>query len=209
MRSTVGLRSPNSVLFLLSLLVHLRSKIFGTLSSVYSYFTEPYSIVVFGALDGGKETLMHLMTNNEAKFVLPTDGNNQRIFRWKNFKIIIWDMFYTNQAYFRYTYPSYLPESPAAAILVIDASDPECFSITRKTFHELCACEQLRETPVLVFANKCDLHGCMTVEKIYEGLDLVSLGKQGRRSAVFRCSATTGFGVEDGMKWLYGQMPQA
>jgi signal recognition particle receptor subunit beta len=132
---------------------------------------------------------------------------------------------------FKYTWPDYLPSSPHAAILVIDASSPETFSNTRKVLHDLCAHEvcshwqlcsnftsdrtqALSRCPVLVFANKCDRPNCLTVEKIYEGLNLAPLGQLGRKSAVvrpahgsfqilrlpthrisqFRCSATHRFG---------------
>ena len=85
---------------------------------------------------------------------------------------------------------------------MIDASDAGTFSNTRKVLHELCAHQvrsngissifvsdrnqALSRCPVLVFANKSDIPNCMTVEKIYEGLNLAPLGQLGRKSAVVR-----------------------
>jgi hypothetical protein len=40
---------------------------------------------------------------------------------------------------FKYTWPNYLPSAPHAAILVIDASNAETFSNTRKVLHDICA----------------------------------------------------------------------
>lgn len=109
---------------------------------------------------------------------------------------------------FKYTWPDYLPSSPHAAILVIDASDAGTFSNTRKVLHEICAhqvCtkqhlysilasdrnQALSRCPVLVFVNKSDKPNCMTVEKVYEGLNLAPLGLLGRKSAVVRFKLAT------------------
>lgn len=46
--------------------------------------------------------------------------------------------------------------------------------------------QALSRCPVLVFANKSDMPNCMTVERIYEGLNLAPLGQLGRKSAVVR-----------------------
>lgn len=40
---------------------------------------------------------------------------------------------------FKYTWPDYLPSAPHAAILVIDASNAQAFSNTRKVLHDICA----------------------------------------------------------------------
>ncbi|KAF8588516.1 P-loop containing nucleoside triphosphate hydrolase protein [Ramaria rubella] len=152
-------------------------------------------IVVFGVNGAGKKEIFTNITAREARLVLPTGGNNQSVYRYqKNYRFILWDLYYLEGSIFKYTWQDYLPRSPHAAILVIDASNPEAFSNTRRVLHDICAHEALSQCPVLVFANKSDLPNCMTVEKIYAGLDLAPLGQQGRKSAVFRCSAVEQFG---------------
>jgi len=166
-------------------------------------------IVVFGVNGTGKKEIFTSITAREGKLVLPTDGNNQIIYRYKNYRFILWDLYYLEDTIFKYTWPDYLPSSPHAAILVIDASNAETFSNTRKVLHDICAHKALAQCPVLVFANKSDLPNCMTVEKIHAGLNLAPLGQQGRRSAVFRCSATRKWGIHQGMEWLVDSLQQA
>ncbi|KAF8508758.1 ADP-ribosylation factor family-domain-containing protein [Gautieria morchelliformis] len=160
-------------------------------------------IVVFGVNCAGKKSIFTSITAREGRLVLPTDGYNQSIYLYqKKYRFILWDLYYMEGTIFKYTWPDYLPSSPHAAILVIDASNPETFSNTRKVLHELCAHQALSRCPVLVFANKSDVPNCMTVEKVHAGLNLSSLGQLGRKSAVFRCSVTQRFGIHQGMEWL-------
>ena len=66
---------------------------------------------------------------------------------------------------------------------------------------------QLRQVPIVVFANKQDMEGAATGQKISEVLDLPLLGKD--RCAIFETSAITGQGIPDGMKWLGNAIHQS
>ena len=55
--------------------------------------------------------------------------------------------------------------------------------------------------PILFFANKEDLPHAHPVEKVAEALELDNL-KEDRRWHIQSCDATTGKGVDEGIKWL-------
>jgi signal recognition particle receptor subunit beta len=66
--------------------------------------------------------------------------------------------------------------------------------------HGLLDNEQLQDAVLLVFANKHDLGGAMTVSEVSETLKLNQL--RGRRWYIQGCSANRGEGLQEGMEWL-------
>ena len=61
--------------------------------------------------------------------------------------------------------------------------------------------DRLRESPLLVLANKQDLPGAASPAEITERLDLYKM-RTGRDWYVQRTSAVTGEGLVDGLSWL-------
>ena len=60
--------------------------------------------------------------------------------------------------------------------------------------------EELKNSPVVIFANKQDLEGKMAPEEISDILKLSSIVE--RDWAIFKTSAITGEGLKDAMTWL-------
>jgi len=60
--------------------------------------------------------------------------------------------------------------------------------------------ERLAGATLLVFANKQDLAGSMTLEEIRDALDLQSIVSH--RWQIHSCSAYTGVGLQEGMDWV-------
>jgi ADP-ribosylation factor-like protein 1 len=60
--------------------------------------------------------------------------------------------------------------------------------------------EELKDTVLLIFANKQDLPTALSAEQLTEQLDLTSL--KSRTWAIFRCSAVKGEGLKEGFDWL-------
>jgi ADP-ribosylation factor-like protein 1 len=59
--------------------------------------------------------------------------------------------------------------------------------------------DELRGTPLLVFANKQDLPGALSDAQISEGLGLPTL--KNRQWAIFKASAIKGVGLYEGLDW--------
>ena len=62
--------------------------------------------------------------------------------------------------------------------------------------------EELKDTCLLVFANKQDMANAMTPTEISEGLGLTAL--KGRQWQIFKTSAIKGEGLTEGLDW-YGR----
>jgi signal recognition particle receptor subunit beta len=64
--------------------------------------------------------------------------------------------------------------------------------------------EDLKNVPLLVFANKQDLTFALSAQEIAEKLALDSL--KDRKWSIFACSALTKEGIQEGMEWLVGNL---
>jgi signal recognition particle receptor subunit beta len=62
--------------------------------------------------------------------------------------------------------------------------------------------DKFTQTPVLVFANKQDLAGAMSVSEITEKLLSTTFRETNRHWIVQPCVAKKGVGVFEGMSWL-------
>lgn len=60
--------------------------------------------------------------------------------------------------------------------------------------------EELKNAILLVLANKQDLEGALEAAGVSEALALGSL--KNRTWSIFKCSATKGEGLKEGMDWL-------
>lgn len=60
--------------------------------------------------------------------------------------------------------------------------------------------EELQNSPILVFANKCDLPNTMTPDEISQILHLGEI--EGRDWQIFKTSAHTGEGLYEALDWL-------
>lgn len=59
--------------------------------------------------------------------------------------------------------------------------------------------EELKNASLLVFANKQDMEGSMSVTEVSEFMGLTNLK---RNWTIFKCSAKTGEGLTEGLDWL-------
>ena len=60
-------------------------------------------------------------------------------------------------------------------VFVIDSGDRKKLPKMKKILHEILSHSELKNTPLLVVANKSDLNGAMKIEEIKENLALNSL----------------------------------
>mmetsp|Transcript_4925 Transcript_4925/g.6528 ORF Transcript_4925/g.6528 Transcript_4925/m.6528 type:complete len:191 (-) Transcript_4925:629-1201(-) len=87
-------------------------------------------------------------------------------------------------------------------IFVVDSSDKARLVNALKEMSNVLQDHQLRDIPVLVFANKQDLEGVLTVEEMSEKLQLPEKTKQKHLLKFFSCSGKTGKGIVEGLDWL-------
>ena len=83
---------------------------------------------------------------------------------------------------------------------VVDSTDTKRLQETSLELEDLLKEEDLKEVPVLIFANKQDVSTANRVEKVATELSLNTI--RGRPWQVQPCSAKSGEGVSVGIEWL-------
>jgi len=116
-------------------------------------------------------------------------------------KFQVWDL--GGQTSIRPYWRSYYPNTNAI-IYVIDSSDKERIETSKQELMLMIEEEELKGVPVLILANKQDLLGAMSEAEISEYMGLTNI--KSRPWAIFKCSALTGFGLNEGMEWLVEAM---
>lgn len=91
-----------------------------------------------------------------------------------------------------------------AVVFVVDSSDTDRIDEAAKELHTLLQEEQLKDSILLVMANKQDIKGCLSAQQIKTRLALGKL--KDRTWAIKKCIAITGEGVLEAMDWLSDQI---
>jgi len=82
----------------------------------------------------------------------------------------------------------------------VDATDRLRINDCREELAGLLLEERLMGASLLIFLNKTDVEGCMTVSDIHEGLQLDMI--KTHEWTVFPCSAITGKNLIGGLEWV-------
>ncbi|BHF81412.1 ADP-ribosylation factor, Arf Arf1 [Sparganum proliferum] len=92
-------------------------------------------------------------------------------------------------------------------IFVVDSNDHERIDEARDELNRMLSDEGLRETPLLLFANKQDLPNAMQACEVTQRLGLSAL--QGRQWHVQATCTTSGSGLYEGLDWLTNTLSSA
>jgi len=93
-------------------------------------------------------------------------------------------------------------EQTDGIIWVVDSVDRWRLEECRSQLRDLLSQEKLAGASLLIFANKQDLGGALSVQEISEVLNLDGDDISGRHWTIFGCSAVTGEGLENGVDWV-------
>ncbi len=83
---------------------------------------------------------------------------------------------------------------------VVDSSDEVRLKECTEELQSLLAEDNLKNVPLLVFANKQDLQFALDAEEILNTLSLMAI--KDRTWTIQACSAVTKEGLQEGMEWL-------
>jgi len=86
----------------------------------------------------------------------------------------------------------------------VDSSDKQRLSEAKVELHKLLEEEDLKEAHVLVFANKQDVLGALSVNEVKSGLGLADLTTH--NWFIQPATATKGEGLFQGLDWLAQQI---
>ena len=91
-------------------------------------------------------------------------------------------------------------EATDGLIWVVDSADKRRLEDCKKELHALLGEERLLGATLLVFANKQDLPGSLTMEEIAAVLELEKI--KSHHCQILGCSAVTGQNLLQGVDWL-------
>eukprot|EP00995_Heteronema_vittatum_P010922 NODE_647_length_1244_cov_249.381590_g468_i0.p1 GENE.NODE_647_length_1244_cov_249.381590_g468_i0~~NODE_647_length_1244_cov_249.381590_g468_i0.p1 ORF type:complete len:198 (-),score=67.76 NODE_647_length_1244_cov_249.381590_g468_i0:651-1190(-) len=154
-------------------------------------------ILVLGLDNAGKTTILYKLQVGEVVTTIPTIGFNVETIKYKNLKFQVWDL--GGQTSIRPYWRCYFSNTDAI-IYVVDSSDRDRIAIAKQELYAMLEEEELRDTVVMVFANKQDIEGCMSSEEVSETLGLSNI--KNRQWSINKTSAVTGEGLYEGLDWL-------
>ncbi|KAK4942711.1 hypothetical protein LTR10_017660 [Elasticomyces elasticus] len=135
--------------------------------------------------------------NEDVNTVSPTLGFIIKTIDFQGYKLNIWDV--GGQKTIRSYWRNYF-EKTDALIWVVDATDRLRIDDCKAELKGLLLEERLAGSSLLVFLNKTDVVGGMSVEEVTKALDLENILTH--RWVVVPCSAMTGQNLEKGLGWV-------
>jgi small GTP-binding protein len=153
-------------------------------------------ILMLGLDSSGKSTILYQLKMGETLKTMPTIGFNVETLDYKGLIFTVWDV--GGQERIRILWKYYYKNTDGI-IFVIDSNDKERIEEAAYELNKLLSEEDLKDSVLLVFANKQDLLESFNPYQItrYLGLD-----KTKRKWLVQGASAITGQGLKEGFDWL-------
>lgn len=158
-------------------------------------------ILLLGLDNAGKTTILRNLCNEDPTQTTPTRGFNVKTIQSEGFKFNVWDI--GGQKAIRQYWDNYY-ENTDAIVWVVDSSDEVRLEETGVELTQLLSDEKLKGVPVLIFANKQDLATAVKPDQMTIDLELHKI--RDRKWQIQGCSAITGTGLDDGLKWLVQTM---
>ena len=176
--------------------------LFSSLAALFNSNQE-YKLIIVGLDNAGKTTALYKLHLNEVVMTQPTIGSNVEEVTHKrsggvgSVKFEIWDL--GGQTTLRQTWASYFVGT-ACVILMVDSMDRGRIGTVRDELFRLLSDETLDPKGVLVWANKQDCDGAMTVLEVTDALQLHTV--KGKQWHVQPSCALTGEGLREGLDWV-------
>ena len=174
--------------------------IFSKILDFFSRSRSNFKIIILGIQNAGKTTILYRLSLGQLVQTTPTIGSNVEEISYNNVKLQAWDL--GGQESTRSVWDVYFVNTDAI-IYVIDTHDTN-FEESKNQFYKLLDNEALKNTIILIFANKQDLSGAKKVNEIIQIYELDKI--KDHIWYVQPCSAQTGEGLVTGMKWLSDQL---
>jgi len=154
-------------------------------------------ILMVGLDAAGKTTILYKLKLGEVVTTIPTIGFNVETVEYKNISFTVWDV--GGQDKIRPLWRHYY-QNTQGLIFVVDSNDRDRIDAAREELHRMLNEDELRESTLLVFANKQDLPNAMTAAEMTDKLGLHGL--RHRQWYIQACCATDGAGLYEGLDWL-------
>ena len=164
---------------------------------------EPARLLMLGLDAAGKTTVLFRFKLGETVTTCPTIGFNVESVKYKGLDLTMWDV--GGQKLLRRLWRHYYA-NVTALIYIVDSSDVERLPEANEELAHLLSQDELRECPLLVYANKQDLPNAVAPDDLIKHL---SLDQQRRRVwHVQGAQATSGDGLFEGLDKLYASITE-
>eukprot|EP01025_Chloroclados_australasicus_P010896 TRINITY_DN14614_c2_g1_i1.p2 TRINITY_DN14614_c2_g1~~TRINITY_DN14614_c2_g1_i1.p2 ORF type:complete len:192 (-),score=15.24 TRINITY_DN14614_c2_g1_i1:388-963(-) len=160
-------------------------------------------VVMLGLDAAGKTTILYKLHIGEVLSTVPTIGFNVEKVQYKNVVFTVWDV--GGQEKLRPLWRHYFNNTDAL-IFVVDSFDRERITRAQQEFKSIIDDPLMRNSAILVFANKQDMKGALSTAEVCESLGLPEL--RGRKWHVQGSIATRGEGLYEGLDWLSNTLKQ-
>jgi ADP-ribosylation factor protein 1 len=151
----------------------------------------------------GKTTILYKLHIGEVLSTVPTIGFNVEKVQYKNVEFTVWDV--GGQEKLRPLWRHYFNNTDGL-IYVVDSCDRERIDKARDEFQAIVGDPLMRNSAILVFANKQDQKGAMGTAEVCESLGLSTL--RNRRWHIQGTCAPKGEGLYEGLDWLATTLKQ-
>ncbi|NXS39544.1 TRI23 ligase, partial [Balaeniceps rex] len=162
-------------------------------------------VVTLGLDGAGKTTILFKLKQDEFMQPIPTIGFNVETVEYKNLKFTIWDV--GGKHKLRPLWKHYYLNTQAV-VFVVDSSHKDRVSEAHSELAKLLTEKELWDALLLIFANKQDVAGALSVEEITELLSLHKLCC-GHSWYIQGCDARSDTGLYEGLDWLLRQLVAA
>ena len=167
---------------------HLKTKIL---------FKNDYRILMFGLDYSGKTTILYRLKSGEVVKTMPTIGFNAESLDFKKANLTIWDVGGSDKM--RVLWKHYF-QNTDGLIYVVHSSDRDRMDESSEELIKLLKEEELKDCPILIFANKQDLNGALSPGEITDKFNMGQI--RSRKWLVSGASGKTGQGLKEGLSWL-------
>lgn len=149
----------------------------------------------------GKTTILYKLKLGEIVTTIPTIGFNVETVEYKNISFTVWDV--GGQTKIRKLWRHYFANTDGI-IFVVDSNDRERIAEAEQELHNMLDEEELRNSVLLVFANKQDLPNSMSTAELTDKLKLNTM--KNRKWYIQATCATQGSGLYEGLDWLSNEL---
>lgn len=156
-------------------------------------------VLMLGLDSAGKTTILYHLKAGRAVNTIPTVGFNVETVVYKGIKFNVWDV--GGQDKIRPLWRHYFAGTQGL-IFVIDCADNDRILEAKEELDRILLNKDMDDACILVFANKQDLQYAVKPTELTDALGLHDID---RSWYVQPSCATTGNGLEEGLRWLLTQ----
>ena len=157
--------------------------------------------ILHGLDSVGKTTLLYKFKLNQNINATPTLGFNVEEIKYNGINLILWDI--GGQSKTRVLWDHYC-HNCKAIIYVIDSNDIERLDEVKIQLFNMLKNEYLRDSILLLYANKQDLPHALKAEELIDRLGLNAISD--REWKIQEVCSLTGEGIHEGFDWLSQQI---